>query len=89
MNVYAVLMAGGVGARFWPRSRQSSPKQVLNIVGKKTMIQATHKRLAGLVDDSRVMIVTNAQQKPLIQEQLPQLSDDSFIIEPVGRNTAP
>ncbi len=89
MNVYAILMAGGVGTRFWPRSRQNSPKQVLNIVGKKTMIQATHERLSGLVDDARVMIVTNAQQKSLIHEQLPQLSDDSFIIEPFGRNTAP
>jgi len=59
MNVYAVLMAGGVGTRFWPRSREKSPKQVLSVTGKETLIQATYKRLNNLVDDSRILVVTN------------------------------
>ncbi len=89
MNVYAVLMAGGVGTRFWPRSRSRTPKQVLNIVGEKTMIQATVERVNGLVDASNIMVVTNADQKDLIHQQIPSLQDNNFILEPVGRNTAP
>lgn len=89
MNVYAVLMAGGVGTRFWPRSRRKTPKQVLNIVDESTMIQATYARLSGLVSDEHILIVTNAEQKEIIAEQLPQLKDENFILEPFGRNTAP
>ena len=89
MNLYAVLMAGGVGTRFWPRSRAASPKQVLNISGKETMIQATTRRLEGLVEASRTLIVTNDIQQPIIQEQLPELSRENFVIETFGRNTAP
>ncbi|MGH1366794.1 MAG: mannose-1-phosphate guanylyltransferase [Calditrichia bacterium] len=89
MSIYATLMAGGVGTRFWPRSRKTSPKQVLNIANENTMIQATHQRLKGLVDDSKILIVTNHEQKPLIHEQLSMLTDSSFVLEPFGRNTAP
>lgn len=89
MNIYAILMAGGVGTRFWPRSRAGSPKQVLNIVGETTMIQETHRRLDGLVKDDKVKIVTNAVQKELIHQQLPKLTEQGFVIEPFGRNTAP
>lgn len=89
MNVFAVLMAGGVGTRFWPRSREKMPKQVLNIVGDDTMIQATMNRLGGLVDAERVLIVTNPDQKKVISEQLPQLTGSSYVLEPFGRNTAP
>ena len=89
MTIYSVLMAGGVGTRFWPRSRETSPKQVLNIVGEQTMIQATHRRLKNLSIDENVLVVTNSIQKQLIHEQIPQLKDKSFLIEPFGRNTAP
>lgn len=89
MNLYGVLMAGGVGSRFWPRSRAASPKQVLNIVGENTMIQDTYNRLDGMINDDQLMVVTNDVQAKLISEQLPQLSGPSFIIEPFGRNTAP
>lgn len=89
MNIYAVLMAGGVGTRFWPRSRRQTPKQVLNIAGQDTMIQATHKRLAGLVENSQILVVTNHEQKDEIQRQLPELESDNFLLEPFGRNTAP
>ncbi len=89
MNVYAVLMAGGVGTRFWPRSRAKNPKQVLNIIDHETMIQATYRRLQGLVKPENVLIVTNRDQKEIIHQQLPELSDENFILEPFGRNTAP
>ncbi len=89
MNIYAILMAGGVGARFWPRSRQKTPKQVLNIVGKKTMIQATYERLNGITESSSIKVVTNEDQAKLIKAQLPDLTNENFYIEPVGRNTAP
>lgn len=89
MKVYAILMAGGVGTRFWPRSRKNNPKQVLNIVDHETMIEATFKRLKGLVEKSNVFVVTNYDQKEIIQENLPDLKDENFILEPFGRNTAP
>ena len=89
MSVYGVLMAGGVGSRFWPRSRRRSPKQVLNITGQTSMIQETHKRLSGLIDDENIMVVTTADQQALLAEQLQMLSAQNFIIEPHGRNTAP
>ncbi len=89
MNVYTILMAGGVGTRFWPRSRKKYPKQVLNIVDHETMIQTTYKRVKGLVDDSNIFVVTNYDQKDIIKENLPNLKDENFILEPFGRNTAP
>ena len=82
-------MAGGVGTRFWPRSRERSPKQLLEIVGKGTMIQNTVKRLETVVAPADIFIVTNKVQKPLIMKQLPQFDEERIIVEPVGRNTAP
>ncbi len=89
MRVFAVLMAGGVGTRFWPRSRAKNPKQVLNIIDDETMIQATFRRLDGLIEPENVLIVTNREQKEIIHQQLPELQDENFILEPFGRNTAP
>ena len=89
MKIYAVLMAGGIGTRFWPRSRSRNPKQVLNIIDSDTMIQATYKRLHGLVDQHAIYIVTHQSQKELIHQQLPELDEQNFLLEPVGRNTAP
>ncbi len=89
MKMYAVLMAGGVGTRFWPRSRSRQPKQVLNIFDHQTLIQNTYQRLEGLVAPDRIFVVTNVVQKDLIAEQIPELKDENFILEPYGRNTAP
>jgi mannose-1-phosphate guanylyltransferase len=89
MKIFAVLMAGGVGTRFWPRSRAKNPKQVLNIINKDTMIQATFGRLKSFVHPSYMYIVTNQEQKEIINEQIPELTEENFIIEPFGRNTAP
>ncbi len=88
-NVYAVIMAGGVGARFWPRSREKSPKQLLEILGKNSMIVNTVKRIESIIKPANILIVTNKLQKPIIIKQLPQIPTDNIIVEPFGRNTAP
>ncbi len=89
MEIYAVIMAGGVGSRFWPRSRAATPKQLLNIFGEESMIQNTVKRLNGLVDEKNVFVITNKIQRDKIIEQLPGVPADNIIAEPFGKNTAP
>ena len=81
-------MAGGSGERFWPKSRKKSPKQLLPITGKKTMIQLTVERLAGFIEAQNILIITNSLQKPLMEKQLPLVSSENIIAEPVGRDTA-
>jgi mannose-1-phosphate guanylyltransferase len=88
MDIYAVIMAGGVGSRFWPRSKEKSPKQLLQIFGETTMIQATVQRLDGIVKKENIYIITNKIQKPEIINQLPGLPKENIIEEPFGRNTA-
>lgn len=88
MKLYAVIMAGGIGARFWPRSKKKSPKQLLKIVGENTMIQETFIRINELVPKENILIVTNETQKPGIMQQLPAIPVENIIVEPFGRNTA-
>jgi mannose-1-phosphate guanylyltransferase len=88
MELYAIIMAGGIGARFWPRSKKKSPKQLLKIIGENTMIQETFTRLNGLVPKENILIVTNESQRPGIVEQLPEIPFENIIVEPFGRNTA-
>ena len=87
--MYAVIMAGGRGTRFWPRSRSTLPKQLLDITGDRTMIQQTVQRISGMVPVEKIIIVTGADQAALAIRQLPEIPAENFIIEPVGRNTAP
>ncbi|KZE70492.1 mannose-1-phosphate guanylyltransferase [Paenibacillus elgii] len=89
MTITAVIMAGGKGERFWPKSRTHLPKQFLNISGNKSMIQQTVERLEALINISQIFIVTNEQYAELIRGQLPHLPVENIIIEPIGRNTAP
>jgi mannose-1-phosphate guanylyltransferase len=89
LSVTAVIMAGGKGERFWPKSRTHLPKQFLNISGNKSMIQQTIARLEKLIDISHIFIVTNELYAELIRAQLPELPTENIIIEPIGRNTAP
>lgn len=89
MKLYAVIMAGGSGTRFWPRSRAQKPKQLLKIFGERTMIQTTVDRLEGLIPADRILIITNRLHREEIINQLPSLPPDNIIAEPVGRNTAP
>ncbi|MGG4344462.1 mannose-1-phosphate guanylyltransferase [Paenibacillus lautus] len=89
MDITCVLMAGGKGERFWPKSRTNLPKQFLNISGNKSMIQQSIERLEKLIDITRVFVVTNGLYAELIKAQIPHLPHDNIIIEPIGRNTAP
>ncbi len=88
MKIFTVIMAGGVGTRFWPRSREKSPKQLLHIFGNNTMIQDTVNRLEGLVENENIFVITNKIQKPGIVEQLLNVPSKNIIEEPFGRNTA-
>ena len=87
--LHAIIMAGGSGTRFWPASRATSPKQLLNLVGDQTMLQATIQRLGQLIPPERVLIVTNERLVQLVAEQLPQLPADAVVGEPCKRDTAP
>lgn len=88
MEKFVVIMAGGVGSRFWPRSKKNLPKQLLNIMGENTMIQDTVYRLNDFIPPECIFVITNRVQKALIEEQLPELPRHNIIAEPVGRNTA-
>lgn len=90
MKKTALIMAGGKGERFWPKSRQTLPKQFLSLTNDgKTMIQLTVERILPLVDLEDIYIVTNADYKQLVMEQLSGLPEQNILCEPVGRNTAP
>lgn len=87
---YVVIMAGGVGSRFWPFSRQNFPKQFHDVLGTgKSLLQQTADRFTNLCPPENIYIVTNQAYKELVNEQLPFLADDQILLEPVGRNTAP
>lgn len=90
MKVTAVIMAGGRGERFWPRSRNNYPKQFLSLTSDgETMIQKTVARLGSLVAPEDVFVVTNANYAGLVKEQLPELPEENILLEPAARNTAP
>ena len=86
---YAVIMAGGQGTRFWPRSRRRRPKQLLPIAGRRTLLQETARRLSPAFAWPRMLIVTNREQADEVRRQLPHLPADHVLVEPMGRNTAP
>lgn len=89
-NNYAILMAGGVGSRFWPVSTTQHPKQFRDLLGSgETLIQTTFKRLNQLVPAQNIIILTNERYEALVYEQLPMLSAKQVVLEPVMRNTAP
>lgn len=88
MNIYAIIMAGGVGSRFWPRSREKKPKQLLNLFDEESLIRKTVSRLSGLVSPENILVITNQAQVTAIQEELPEIPVANIIAEPYGRNTA-
>ena len=86
---YAVLMAGGGGTRLWPLSRKSRPKQVLKLLGDRTMFQLSVERLQPLFPLERILVVTHAAYLEDLREQCPALPEANFILEPEPRGTAP
>lgn len=90
MKTTAVIMAGGRGERFWPKSRNDFPKQFLSLTSDgKTMIQKTVQRILPLVSYDDIFIVTNQKYVGLVKEQLPQIPDENILAEPMAKNTAP
>ncbi|MDD5645518.1 MAG: sugar phosphate nucleotidyltransferase, partial [bacterium] len=89
MNIYAVLMAGGKGERFWPRSRESTPKQFLSVDGKNTLAQISVSRIKKLVKPQNIFVITGIRQLASAKKQLTGIPVKNIIAEPVGRNTAP
>lgn len=89
-NTYVIIMAGGVGSRFWPFSRTNFPKQFHDVLGTgRTLLQQTVDRFEGVCPVENVYIVTSQEYKELVKEQLPALTDDQILLEPHRRNTAP
>ena len=89
-NYYAILMAGGVGSRFWPVSTQDFPKQFHDMLGTgDTLIQKTFNRLANLIPEENIFILTNERYNDLVFEQLPSVTKRQVVLEPAMRNTAP
>jgi len=89
-NTYCVIMAGGVGSRFWPLSRMAKPKQFLDILGTgKTFLQQTYERFLKAVPNENFIVVTNVKYKQFVKEQLPDLKEEQILLEHIRRNTAP
>ncbi len=89
-NYYAVIMAGGVGSRFWPVSTQKFPKQFHDMLGKgDSLLQKTFKRLAKLIPQENILIATNKKYKELVLSQLNGVKEQQLLLEPAMRNTAP
>src|SRR5260370_17563351 len=88
LTTHAVILAGGRGTRFWPRSRTRAPKQLLNIVGEDTMLQQTIARLKPLIPAERIWTVTNAEQADAVLKQLPAAARNRVLTHPRGHNTA-
>jgi mannose-1-phosphate guanylyltransferase len=89
-NLYAAIMAGGIGSRFWPASRTSKPKQFLDILGTgRTLIQSTYDRFLKICPKENIYILTHADYVGLVKEQLPDITDEQILMEPARKNTAP
>lgn len=90
MNNYCIIMAGGIGSRFWPLSKDNYPKQFLDILGTgKSFIRSTYERFSPVIPDENFLVVTNKAYKQLVLEHLPMLQPDQVLCEPARRNTAP
>ena len=88
-KIYTLIMAGGSGTRFWPRSRAAKPKQYLNLFGSESLLQSTIKRFETFTGDRNIYIVSNKSQAEVLEAQTPQLPKENLIYEPVGKNTLP
>jgi mannose-1-phosphate guanylyltransferase len=87
-QLHALIMAGGGGTRFWPRSRKSCPKQFLKLAGEKSLLQQACERIEALVPPERTWVITSGSQQSLVAAQLPHLPAEQILCEPMGRDTA-
>ena len=87
--MYHVIIAGGIGSRFWPMSTKDKPKQFLNLLGKDSLIKSTYNRLLKISDREKILIVTSEKYKGHIKEQIPEIDKSNIIYEPSPKNTAP
>jgi mannose-1-phosphate guanylyltransferase len=89
-NLYVVVMAGGVGTRFWPYSRNAKPKQFLDVIGMgKSLLQSTYERFLPICPAENIFVVTHEEHKALTKEQLPMMAESQILAEPMRKNTAP
>ncbi len=89
MKQFAVIMAGGVGTRFWPQSREAYPKQFLTLFGNRSLIQQTVDRIAKRIPHEQILIITNERYIGLVNQQLPEIPRENVLGEPIAKNTAP
>ena len=87
--MYHVIIAGGIGSRFWPMSTDDNPKQFLNLIGDKSLIRLTYERLLKVSDKDKILIVTSTKYKSQIKSQIPEIPNSNIIFEPSPKNTAP
>ena len=89
-NQFCVIMAGGVGSRFWPISRHQRPKQFLDVLGTgKSLLRATFERFANIIPTENILVATNVAYRDMVLEELPEIAPSQVLCEPVGKNTAP
>ncbi len=88
-KVYALILAGGVGTRLWPKSRRRKPKQLLDLIAKNTMLQETCERIEPIIPHENVFVVTNGAYADIVREQIPAMPPQNVISEPSGKGTAP
>src|SRR5260370_13686753 len=84
---FVIIMAGGKGERFWPVSREKTPKQLLSLLGGRSFLQQAVDRVLPLVQAKNILIITNEVQAPEVRKQLPKLPKENVIAEPIGRDT--
>jgi len=89
-NTYVLLMAGGLGSRFWPKSRETYPKQFIDILGTgESLLQQSAARFKGICETRNMFVLTNVNYKDLVKKQLPEIPDENILLEPSRNNTAP
>ena len=82
--MYHVILAGGSGSRFWPKSREDSPKQLIKILGDETMIRLTYNRLRKISGSDKIFVVASRKLSKLIHEDIPEIPEENYIFEPSG-----
>src|SRR3982751_4776250 len=87
-SIYALILAGGSGERFWPLSRRSSPKQLLRLVSPKALLEETVARLEGWVPRERILVLTNVEQEKAVRDLLKDFPKENVVAEPAKRDTA-